>query len=147
MKFKSTKLNPGGSITAELADGVRITANAKGSTILELDKLRTAGIRQLADVESHTVNNVMGSISHYVRFHGGGEVKYAYSQITGKLIALSVENASVRVSKDGSEVLFSRMPADRPATGHWRRRAMNWLIWKAVNLLRTLSRIRRSAGN
>ena len=62
-----------------------------------LPVIRQVGIFDLAEVKSYYINTVGTSTSHVVCFHGGGYLRYAYSQ-AGELIELS--GRSVRSYED-----------------------------------------------
>lgn len=96
-------------------DGKRIVRTAGGATMevgtdrsvnLDLDKIEAVGIHNVADVVTHQVAEIAGSTSHYIRFHGGGELRFAYSH-DGRLIELSASKISFSLSND-NELLFRR---------------------------------------
>ena len=52
---------------------------SEGPVALHIDSIRAVGIENLVEVESHTINRVFNSVSHPVKFHGGGEVRFSYN--------------------------------------------------------------------
>jgi hypothetical protein len=93
-----------GSATLRTATGGTMQVDKERNVTLDLETITAVGIRDLSEVETHRINRVMGSISHFVRFHGGGEVRFAYNH-EGKLIELSAQNCGFSLSAR-NELLF-----------------------------------------
>ena len=103
------KRNADGTVSISTTAGDVIEIDQKGSASVNLKKIEAVGIHNLADVESHNINNIVGSISHYVRFIGGGEVRFVYNA-SGQLIELSATNVITTVSQN-NEIVFKRKQA------------------------------------
>jgi hypothetical protein len=73
---------------------------------LDLAAIEGVGIHNVIEVESHQINRVLGSTSHYIRFHGGGEVRFAYND-QGKLIELSARDCGFSLTNK-NELFFHR---------------------------------------
>ena len=110
MKFNEpgspVKLNADGTVSISTAAGDVIEIDENGKANVNLKKIEAVGIHNLADVESHNINTIVGSISHYVRFVGGGEVRFVYNA-GGKLIELSATGVITTVSHN-NEIVFMR---------------------------------------
>ncbi|WP_426105090.1 hypothetical protein [Massilia sp. TSP1-1-2] len=72
--------------------------------LVELASITTVGVKHLSEVDSHTVNSILGSRSHVVRFINGSVLRYAYNS-AGDLLELSGENLACTLSAEG-ELLF-----------------------------------------
>ena len=103
------KHNADGTVSISTTAGDVIEIDQKGSASVHLKQIKSVGIHNLADVESHNINNIVGSISHYVRFIGGGEVRFVYNA-SGQLIELSATNVITTVSQN-NEIVFKRKQA------------------------------------
>jgi hypothetical protein len=105
--FGSTiKTNPDGTVSVQTSGGVTMTMGAEGGISMDLQKIRSVGIKNVMDVDVHSINTVVGSRSHYIRFLGGGDVKFAYNQ-AGQLIELSSQNVILTLTPN-DELIFSR---------------------------------------
>ncbi|MDP1773865.1 MAG: hypothetical protein Q8L15_16455 [Methylobacter sp.] len=105
-KFGSTiKTNPDGTLSVKSSSGAVITMGENGISI-DLEKIESVGIKNVIDVETHSINTVVGSRSHFIKFYGGGEVRFAYNQ-AGRLIELSSTNVILSLSPDNG-LIFSR---------------------------------------
>jgi len=93
-----------GSATVRTTTGGTMQVDKERNVTLDLETITAVGIKNLSEVETHQINRVMGSISHFVRFHGGGEVRFAYNH-EGKLIELSAQNCGFALSGK-NELLF-----------------------------------------
>lgn len=97
-----------GTATVRTVGGGVIDVDKDRNVKLELAAIESVGIHNVIEVESHQINRVLGSTSHYVRFHGGGEVRFAYND-QGKLIELSARDCGFSLSNK-NELLFHRAP-------------------------------------
>ena len=102
----SVKVNADGTMSISTPVGDRIEIGANGTANINLKKIAAVGIHNLVDVESHTINTIVGSVSHYVRFAGGGEVRFVYNT-SGQLIELSAKNVITSVTHN-DEIIFMR---------------------------------------
>ncbi len=94
-----------GSITFDTAQGATITTNPDGSVTLDFKQIKNIGIHNIIDVHTHNVVNVLGMVSHFVKFHNGGELRFAYNQ-AGQLVELSFSRLHANII-DGNRVMFS----------------------------------------
>lgn len=78
-------------VTVEVKDGA-VTAH--------LPFLKSVGIADLCEVESHTLHRLLGSVSHGVRFTGGGLLQFACND-RGELLEFSGLRISASVEPDG----------------------------------------------
>lgn len=101
----SIKTNPDGTVSVKSSSGAAITMGDSGISI-DLEKINSVGIKNIIDVETHSINTALGSRSHFIKFYGGGEVQFAYNQ-AGQLIELSSTNVSLLLTPD-NELIFSR---------------------------------------
>jgi hypothetical protein len=76
---------------------LRATLDRQGNITATLPVITSVGIADLADVQSHNIVRIVGSVSHHVRFVGGGELCYVYNT-RGELIELSAVNVKVSIS-------------------------------------------------
>jgi hypothetical protein len=97
--------NADGSLTYDTNQGATITTNPDGSVSLDFKRIKNIGLHNIIDVQTHSVNNVLGMVSHFVKFHNGGELRFAYNQ-TGQLVELSFTSLHVNIT-DGNRVMFS----------------------------------------
>jgi hypothetical protein len=110
MKFDkfgtSIETRDDGSATVRTTSGGVIDIAMDRNMTLNLETIESVGIHNLIEVETHQINHVAGSTSHFVRFYGGGEVRFAYNH-QGKLIELSAENCAFSLSNK-NELLFQK---------------------------------------
>jgi len=91
----------------ETADGVSISG-AKRPVALHIESIKGIGIQNITDVAEHAVNRVFNSVSHYIRFHGGGEVRIAYD-LKGELLEFEAKKVDVQIDK-GERIVLIRRP-------------------------------------
>jgi len=84
--------------------GRTVELDAQGNVVLDLAVLRSVGVANLAQVQSHQITSLAGSTSHVLHFVGGGLLRYAYNQ-RGDLIELSGHRLSGRVNADNALVV------------------------------------------
>ena len=110
MKFdshgSSIETREDGSATVHTPAGSVIDISKDRNVNLDLETIGAVGIHDVIEVETHQITRVMGSTSHFVRFHGGGEVSFAYNH-QGKLIELSAKNCAFSLSNK-NELLFRK---------------------------------------
>ena len=85
--------------------GQTVERNDDGSLLVTMPTIRSVGIADLTQVQSHHVTRIAGSTSHVVHFAGGGLLRFAYSD-QGQLIELSARHVRGLVSAE-HEVVFS----------------------------------------
>jgi hypothetical protein len=101
--------NADGSMTFDTEQGATITTNPDGSVSLDFKHIKNIGIHNIIDVQMHNINTVLGMVSHFVKFHNGGELRFAYNQ-AGQLVELSFTSLHVNIT-DGNRVMFSASEA------------------------------------
>ena len=95
-----------GATVLRTTSGGKMEIDKQRNVTLDLATITAVGLQNLSDVESHQINRVIGSVSHFVRFHGGGELRFAYNH-EGKLIELSAQNCAF-VLTQANELLFGK---------------------------------------
>ena len=95
-----------GQVSASMSPDGLCTVSAAHDITADLVNLRSVGIENLADIEVHEINRLYNSTSHYIKFFGGGEVKFSYSS-TGKLLDLIALNVTCSIC-NGDQVVFRR---------------------------------------
>jgi hypothetical protein len=94
----------GGGLQAETENGDRFELDGQGNVVASFPADAIITIRNIADVASHTINTIVGSRSHVVRFHNGGLLKYAYND-QNELIELYSEKLLVSIIP-GNEIVY-----------------------------------------
>ncbi len=74
---------------------------------LNVEQISSIGIANLSDVASHTINHILGSTSHVVRFHDGGSAEFAYSH-GGELLQFSGRNIAFKITQDAQLMLIRK---------------------------------------
>ncbi len=78
-----------------------IVANAAdGNWEIAVRQIKAIGIANLADVEVHLINNIAMSTSHFLRFRGGGELRFSYNQ-AGQVMELCWDKLNVAINPSG----------------------------------------------
>lgn len=94
-----------GSIKIITKHGAELEIDPSGNVSAKLESIRNIGLLNIAEIESHVINDAFGSRSHVVKFHGGGIANFSYNS-AGKLIELSGTNVTTSLSSEG-DVTFS----------------------------------------
>ena len=97
----SGRSNPDGSVDISTSFGAAVHVAHDGKVELDLQLIKTVGLRNLVDVVSHEINSIASSISHVVKFANGGLLQFAYNS-GGSLIDFSASKLVVTLSKDNS---------------------------------------------
>ena len=92
------------SILTKGTGDLPVTLNSDGNSVLQLDQIKSVGIRNISDVVEHRINTIVGTRSHMVRFVNGGLLTYAYND-AGQLIELCATHLMTIISKN-NEVSF-----------------------------------------
>ena len=105
MAYPDEPMNRGsGNVMLRSSDG--ITRVLPGPDVdLFFDAIKAVGISHLCDVAEHRINRVFNSVSHYLRFVDGAEVKLAYN-LDGDLLELTARGVAVSV-QDGDTLIFT----------------------------------------
>ena len=96
MKFRD---NPDGSVTGTSDKPVH----------MHMESIKSVGVENLVDIELHTINRVFGSVSHLIKFHGGGEVRFSYNQ-NGEILEFTASKVDAYII--GGERLVLKRQAD-----------------------------------
>jgi hypothetical protein len=72
---------------------------------IDFKNIKSVGVKNIIDVEFHSVNTILNSRSHLIRFRNGGEVAFAYND-TGCLIDLHAVGVDLILSQN-DELMFS----------------------------------------
>ena len=91
----------------ETAQGVSVSG-AKQPVSLHIESIKAIGIENITDVESHSINRVFHSVSHLIKFHGGGEARIAYD-LKGELLEFEAKNLDARIEM-GERIVLVRRP-------------------------------------
>ena len=101
----STQTGSKGAFSAQTSTGAKVTKRADGRHTIDIRNVRAVGIRNVVDVETHEITTVANSRSHFVRFLGGGELRFAYSN-TGQLLKFDWDNLNFVLTPDDELVFF-----------------------------------------
>jgi hypothetical protein len=99
---------PLGGIVSGSLDGRHICLR-DGDVELMLECVNAVTVADLRWVEQHTITRVFDSVSHFIRFVGGGELRFAFS-LEGDLLELSGEHVAMSISPDGETLVFQPLP-------------------------------------
>lgn len=101
----SNRTNPDGSVSL----------TSKEPVSLHIESIKSVGVENLVDIETHTINRLFNSVSHYIRFFGGGEVRFSYNA-EGELLEFTAKNVDAFIA-NGERVMLRRRPEvpDAPA--------------------------------
>lgn len=75
-----------------------------GTVINELPRLTSVGIHNLAEVKEHEVVRIAGMTSHFVQFHDGGYLRFAFNE-RGQLVELSGFRIRATFNRTGQMVV------------------------------------------
>lgn len=101
---KPIKLQSDGQVSARRnADG-SVSMNVDQPLSMHIESIKSVGIANIVDVEEHAINQLFGSVSHYVRFFGGGEVRFSYNA-AGEILEFTASRVDVEVA-DGERLLL-----------------------------------------
>ena len=79
----------------------RIESSSDGGVVATVQKIHKVGVSNLCDIESHTITRIASSTSHFIRFLGGGDLRFAFTD-KGELLELSGHRISFNISDDGA---------------------------------------------
>jgi hypothetical protein len=92
-------------VTLPLHLGGVANLDDEGNIEVDRTRIRTVGVANLAEVVNYRIIAIADSISHYVRFHNGGELYYVYNT-RGQLVELTARH--VRISVDAEAAYLFR---------------------------------------
>lgn len=107
---KPIRILPGGQVTTrENADG-SVSVTSKQPVSLHIESIKSVGIENLVDVEVHAINRLFNSVSHYIKFFGGGEVRFSYNS-EGSLLEFAASKVDACIT-NGERILLKRQDGD-----------------------------------
>jgi hypothetical protein len=104
---KKFTIKPEGRLSVKEAPDGSIAASTDKHVNIDLGTIKSVGIENLIDVEVHEINWLFDSVSHYIRFFGGGEVRFSYNS-AGQLLDLTGKGVTTVIT-DGDRLLFRRI--------------------------------------
>lgn len=100
---------PVGKITIrEGADGPARVIDGKSVT-LRFDTIKAIGLANVTEVETHNITRAFGSVSHFIKFIGGGEVRFSYNA-KGEILEFTATNAAAQVLNRDTLILMRKLP-------------------------------------
>jgi TnpA family transposase len=90
--------------------------STEGSMNITVDAIESVDIERITDLEVHNITRAFNSVSHYIRFHGGGEVHLAYT-LDGTLLEFRSLQVAISVV-DGNRVVLRKQ---EPWMETWRK--------------------------
>lgn len=108
---KPIKVQSSGQVTNRTNPDGSVSLTSKHPVSLHIESIRSVGIENLIDVETHAINVLFGLVSHYVRFFGGGEVRFSYNA-EGEVLEFATTNVDAAIL-DGERIILRRRP-DKP---------------------------------
>lgn len=103
----SVHITADGARSVRTVTGAQVIKTASGRYSIDMNHVKAVGIKNVVEVESYEIHTVANSRSHFVRFHGKGELKFAYNS-AGQLLELGWENLNFVLTAD-DELIFSRL--------------------------------------
>ena len=102
--------DPSGSSNEASRDNSRYSVQTNGAGfVATVPKIRTVGISNICAIESYSITRIANSTSHFVRFVGGGDLQFAFSD-KGELLQLSGHRIQFDVSESGDVNVSQYMP-------------------------------------
>jgi|SRR6185503_21020353 len=108
-KPKSVKIEATGKMTAKENPDGSVSLSGGEAANIHLETIKSVGIENLVDVEVHTINFVFGSVSHYIKFFGGGEIQFSYNS-QGEILEFTAKNVDAEV-QNGERLFLKRQRA------------------------------------
>ncbi|QBC43597.1 hypothetical protein [Iodobacter fluviatilis] len=103
---ESVKILPSNKMEISRKSDGTVLCYSEGSIEVELKSIKSIGIENIIDIEKHEIINLFDSVSHYMRFHGGGEVQLSYN-LDGRLLDLEITNVLIVVN-EGNKITLKR---------------------------------------
>jgi len=73
--------------------------------------IKSVGVENLLDIEAHVINRVFNSVSHLVKFVGGGEVRFSYND-KGEILEFMGQRVDAQIINGERLVLKRQAAAD-----------------------------------
>ena len=86
-----------GQVASQSNSDGSISLTSKQPVSLHIETIKSVGIDNLVDVEAHDITWVFNSVSHYIKFHGGGEVRFSYNS-EGNLLEFTTSNVDFYIT-------------------------------------------------
>jgi hypothetical protein len=104
----TTTTHPDGTVTFDAPNGAKISTNPDGSIALDLQRISAIGVANIIEVQTHSIQDVLGMRSHFIKLHSGGEVRFAYNH-GGQLVELSFTGLLAKITEttNGLALMFS----------------------------------------
>ncbi|MBK8760298.1 MAG: hypothetical protein IPM03_07660 [Sulfuritalea sp.] len=77
-----------------------IAKAVNGSWEISIGRIKAVSIANLLDVETHNIHNIANSVSHFLRFRGGGELRFSYNQ-SGQILEFNWYKLDLAISPNG----------------------------------------------
>ena len=103
-KHKPIKLNSDGEIERKVDPDGTERVTSKKPVSMHMESITAVGIENIVEVEQHTINKAFGSVSHLVKFRGGGEIRFSYNA-KGDILEFSTKNVDAHVA-DGTRLVL-----------------------------------------
>jgi hypothetical protein len=104
------KIQSGGQVTSRENPDGSISLSSKQPVSLHIESIKSVGIENLVDVEVHAINRLFNSVSHYIKFFGGGEVRFSYNA-EGNLLEFAATKVDAYVA-NGESIILRRQLND-----------------------------------
>jgi len=112
---KPLRLESDEELLSQRIDG-KLCVSTEGSMNITVDEIESVDIERITDLEVHNITHAFNSVSHYIRFHGGGEVHLAYT-LDGTLLEFRSLHVAVAMI-DGKRVVLRKQ---EPWMETWRK--------------------------
>lgn len=92
--------------------GTSITRLDKNHIHIDFKNIQSVGLENIIDVELHSINTILNSTSHLIKFRNGGEVAFVYNN-KGCLIDLFAKGVDLFLGQN-NELIFSIRRSKEP---------------------------------
>lgn len=103
---KPFTMKPEGQMTIKIESDGTISSSSDKPLEINLQNIEAVGIENVVDVESYEISRLFNSVSHFIKFFGGGEVKFAYNQ-QGELLEFSAHQVTLSI-KNGERIVLKK---------------------------------------
>lgn len=93
----------GGAVSGSVGN-LHVHLGGKDSEVT-LECVGAVTVADLQWVEQHTITRLFDSVSHFIRFVGGGELRFAFNH-AGDLLELSGEAVAMSIMDEGETLVF-----------------------------------------
>lgn len=111
---KPIKVQSSGEVTRRENKDGSLSLSSKHPVALHLESIKSIGIENLVDVEVHSINSVFNSVSHYIRFFGGGEVRFSFNA-DGEVLQFEASKVDAFIANGESIILKRQREAAKPS--------------------------------